>query len=532
MSASITLPSARTQRILLLVCVSVPSFMINLDANIVAVSLPTIARSMHADFAAIEWVVSAYTLTFGCFVLPAGSLADRYGRKRVLLLGLAIFTAASFLCGAAPSAAVLNSARALQGIGAALQLSAALAILSHSFSGPERARAFAFWGMVVGIAITLGPLAGGIITQSLGWEWAFFVNIPVGAALIPLVFHAVDESTTPRAERVDFVGFALFSSAVFALTLALISGNSHGWSSAPVVFAFGCAALLLAGFFVAETRQRTPMIDLSLFRRPTFLGANIAALAFAGSLLTMLTYLPMYFQSTLGFEPQQAGLLMLPLVAPLFIVPRLVAVHLSHRLSGRALLTAGLLLVTAGLIALAIAVPCFNYVALIAGLVVAGVGAGVLNGEVVKVGMTVIPAKRSGMASGVSGTVRFTGIVIGFAALGAVLTARTKSVLGSGLKNLGSAVGASHTGHMALLRSVVAGDLSGAVSGAPAAARSALHSLVLASFGAGFQAILFTAAGFAAVSALLTWALVRREETEAVEQKSRTLQSGPFIPME
>ena len=274
------------------------------------------------------------------------------------------------------------------------------------------------------------------------------------------------------------------------------------------------------------------MVDLHLFRRPTFLGANVAALSFAVTLLTMLTYLPMYFQNALGFRPQQAGLLMLPLVVPLFVVPRLVAVHLAHRLSGRTLLTAGLLLVSAGLIALAIAAPFLSYVALIAGLVVAGTGAGVLNGEVVKVGMTVIPPERAGMASGVSGTVRFTGIVIGFAALGAVLTARIKAVMNAGLNCLSHSAGAGRIDHLALVRNVVAGNVPGAVSSVPAVSRNALHSLALASLGTGFQAILFTAAAFAAVSALLTWALVRREETAAVERKSRTLQSGTFIPME
>jgi len=531
-SASQTLLSARTHRTLVLLCVSVPSFMINLDANIVAVSLPAIARSMRADFAAIEWVVSAYTLTFACLVMPAGALADRYGRKLILLAGLVLFSVASFLCGAAPSVAVLNTARAFQGVGAALQLSAALAILSHAFGGAERARAFAFWGTVVGIAITLGPVAGGIITQTFGWQWAFYINIPVGAGLILLVFTCVQESSDPHAEHVDFIGFLLFCGGVFALTLALISGNARGWASAFVVSALGGAALLLAGFLAAEARQRRPMVDLHLFRRPTFLGANVAALSFAVTLLTMLTYLPMYFQNALGFRPQQAGLLMLPLVVPLFVVPRLVAVHLAHRLSGRTLLTAGLLLVSAGLIALAIAAPFLSYVALIAGLVVAGTGAGVLNGEVVKVGMTVIPPERAGMASGVSGTVRFTGIVIGFAALGAVLTARIKAVMNAGLNSLSHSAGAGRIDHLALVRNVVAGNVPGAVSSVPAVSRNALHSLALASLGTGFQAILFTAAAFAAVSALLTWALVRREETAAVERKSRTLQSGTFIPME
>ena len=519
-----TLHSQRTRRFLLLLCVSVPSFMINLDANIVPVSLPSIARSMHADFAATEWVVSAYTLTFGCLVLPAGALADRYGRKRFLLLGLGIFAAASLLCSAAPSLAVLNSARSLEGVGAALQLSASLAILSHEFSGAQRARAFAFWGAMVGLAIMAGPIAGGIVTQTFGWEWGFCINPPLGFILILLSLYAVVDSSSPDADPVDVLGFVLFSGGVFALTLALTFGNAEGWSSSPVVVAFGCAATLLAGFLVAEARQRRPMVNLHLFGRPTFLGANIAAFAFAATLLALLVYLPMYFQGALRCNPVQAGFLMLPLSVPLFMVPRLVAVHLTSRLSGRALLTLGLSLVTVGLVGLAVAVPLFNYTAMLAGLITAGTGAGVLNGEVVKVGISAIPPERAGMASGVSGTVRFTGIVIGFTALGAVLAGRVTAVLHRGLDSLGPAVSGGGD-HAALVRSVVAGDLSGAVSSAPEAARSSLHALVMTSFGDGFQAILLVAAAFAALSALLTWALVRQKDTAPVERKSHPLRS-------
>src|ERR1700761_4047088 len=180
------------KRFLILLCVSIPSFMINLDANIVSVSLPSIAQSLHADFSAIEWVISAYTLTFASLVMPSGALADRYGRKRMLILGLCVFTLASLACGAASSVAMLNGARAIQGIGAAMQLSAALATLSHSFRGPARAKAFAFWGSVVGVAISLGPVAGGFITQVFGWQWAFYMNVPVGALMIALTVCVVD----------------------------------------------------------------------------------------------------------------------------------------------------------------------------------------------------------------------------------------------------------------------------------------------------------------------------------------------------
>jgi EmrB/QacA subfamily drug resistance transporter len=530
-STSNTMFSDRSHRfLLLLLCVSVPSFMINLDANIVAVSLPAIARSMHGDFAAIEWVVSSYTLIFGCLVLPAGALADRYGRKRVLLFGLGIFTFSSFLCGVAPSVAVLNGSRALEGVGAALLLSASLAVLSHAFRGAERGRAFAFWGMMVGIAIAIGPVVGGIVTQTFGWRWAFCINLPIGLVEIPLALCTVAESTDPDTNHLDVLGFILFSGGVFTLILALISGNTRGWLSPPVALSFGCAGVLLAGFLVAEARQSRPMVDLYLFARRTFLGANIAALAFAATLLTMLTYLPIYFQGALGCDALQAGLLMLPLGVPLIVVPRLVAVRLTKRLTGRTLLTTGLLLISVGFIALSIAVPFFNYMTLMAGLLAAGVGAGVLNSEVVKVGMTVVPPERAGMASGVSGTVRFTGVVIGFAALGVVLATRVTAVLRSGLKSFDLTL--SGGDYVILVRRVVAGDLSGAVSSAPKAIRNPLHTVVMTSFCAGFQAILLAAAAFAALSALLTWALVRQQDTGPVEPTSRMLSPEAFISME
>jgi EmrB/QacA subfamily drug resistance transporter len=494
-------PVGEARSILVLLCVSIPSFMINLDSNIVAVSLPSIAHSLRADFSAIEWVISAYTLTFASLVLPAGALADRYGRKQMLVLGLAVFSLASFLCGATQNLSVLNAARALQGVGAALQLSAALAILSHQFHGPVRARAFVFWGSVVGVAITLGPVAGGFITEQFGWQWAFYINIPVGAAMIALTIFAVKESRDPHARRIDFLGVLAFSSALFLVTLALIEGNHEGWSSHAIQLEFASAVVLFLLFVVAENSQERPMLDLTFFRNPTYLGANIAGLAFAACLLTMLTYLPIYFQSGLRQTPQTAGFLMLPMAIPLFVVPRIVVAHLSHRLSGRALVALGLALVSGGLFWMGIEAPRFDYLAMIWGMLVTGLGAGVLNGEVAKIGMTVIPPERAGMASGVSGTVRFSGIVVGFAVLGAILFARISSTVLTGLPNASASEG------IGLIRDIAAGDLSGGLS--DAVPRAVLKALAMRSFGDGYRAILLAAAAFAALSAVLSWLLIR-----------------------
>ena len=329
--------------------------MINLDANIVAVSQPAMAASLKADFASMEWVISGYTLPFASLLMLAGGTSDLYGRKRILIIGLTLFTIASFFCGTATTIAVLGIARAFQGVGAALLLSAALALLSHEFRGIERARAFAFWGSIIGIAISLGPIAGGITTQCVGWRWVFYVNLPVGIAIIALAVYALKESRDESAKSLDIGGSGTLAGSLLLFTLALISGNKKDWSSVEIVSELVGAALLVAAFVLVELCSKRPMLDLSFSKHPTFQGANIAGLVYAISLLTMLTYLPLFLQSGLNFAPSIAGLAMLPMAAPLFIVPRLVAKHISHRFSGRAMLTLGLALVAAGMFCL----PCW-----------------------------------------------------------------------------------------------------------------------------------------------------------------------------
>src|ERR1700722_4418316 len=320
--------TGRRARVLL--CASGVSFMIMLDSNIVAVSLPSIARDLSATFADIEWVVSAYVLTFAAFLMPSGALADRYGRRRMLTVGLAVFVLASLMCGLAPSASVLNAARALQGVGAAIELSAAL---GHAFQGAERAKAFGFWGTVVGVAVALGPLVGGLITSTLGWRWAFFVNIPVGSALIWLAIDALEESRDPDAQRLDIVGMLSFGGGLFCLIWTLIGANRVGWSAEQTLAKLLASAVLFALFVAAEFIQERPMVDFALLRKRTFLGASFAMLGFAAAAQVMMTYLPLYLQNVFALSPAAAGLGMLPSALPLFFCPR-IAASLSNRISG------------------------------------------------------------------------------------------------------------------------------------------------------------------------------------------------------
>lgn len=502
--------SGRAARVLL--CASGVSFMIMLDSNIVAVSLPAIARNLNAAFADIEWVVSAYILTFAALLMPAGALADRFGRRRLLTFGLVLFTLASLLCGLAPTTTVLNAARALQGIGAAIQLSAALAVLGHTFRGPDRSKAFAFWGTVIGVAVALGPLVGGLITSAFGWRYAFFVNVPVGIGLLLLALASVEESGDPDAQRLDLAGMALFGTGLFALVWALIDANGDGWSSRPTVVKLVAASILLCLYVVAELVQRRPMVDFGLFRKRTFLGSSFAMLGFASAAQVMMTYLPLYLQNSFGYSPAEAGVRMLPFALPLFFFPR-VAAALAARISGRMLLTIGLVIVVAGNLLTALVVATQEPFLVVAiGMVITGCGAGLLNGETAKVSMSVIPPERSGMASGIGGTLRFVGLVTGITGLGAILTDETQHYFLQAAANAQLGPLASGTSDPLVSR-IIAGDLAGVVAQTPVAARDTMLDIGRLSFGGGFSAVLLAAAAIAAISALLTVIFVDAADT-------------------
>lgn len=497
----IALPVRGSRQLLILLCVSIPSFMISLDSNIIAVSLSSIASTLHAEFADIEWVVSAYTLTFAALLMPAGALADRFGRKRILLIGLVIFTLASLLCGLSHQVLLLNIFRAFQGVGGALQLSAALATLSHTFRGAQRAKAFAFWGSVIGIAITLGPVVGGFITQHFGWQWAFYINVPVGIGMIVLTSLVAEESHNPNAGRLDKWGFVTFSSSLLLLTLALISGNHLGWSSFTILTEFASAALLFILFITLELRLEHPMLDLRLLNNRTYIGSSIAGLAYACTLLTMLAYLPLYFQTALGMDSQTAGLLMLPVAVPLFVVPRIVVIALTPRYSGRGLLTTGLLIVSVGLCWLAMTATRLDYLSMLTGLLLIGCGAGILNGETAKSAMSVVPPERAGMASGASATIRFSGMVTGFSALGVILYGQIYQYFANNLPTLATETVRS------MARNIAAGNLALFNHDAT------LHGMAVASFAAGYQKLFICAAVVSTVCALISWKLVSPIDT-------------------
>jgi EmrB/QacA subfamily drug resistance transporter len=258
-----------------LIAVCGATFMLLVDITIVQVALPTIQRHLGGSFTDLQWVIDAYALTLAAFILTFGSLADRFGRKTVFVVGLGVFTSASVVCGAANSAAVLIAARALQGFGGAAMFATGLALIGQEFHGLERGKAIAAWGATVGFAVAVGPLVGGGLTDALGWRWIFFVNAPSGIVTIVVAASRMVNLGDPGAKRLDWVGLITFSGSLFALMLGLLRGNEEGWHSAPIVSLLLASVLLMVAFVIAERHQPRPMFDLSLFRKPAFVGGRL-----------------------------------------------------------------------------------------------------------------------------------------------------------------------------------------------------------------------------------------------------------------
>ena len=402
-----------------LILISTATFMLLLDITVVNVALPDIQRELGASLSSLQWVVDAYALTLAAFLLTAGSLGDRLGRRRVFALGFVIFTGASFLCGIAGDPTLLNLARGLQGVGGAGMFATSLALIGQEFHGKDRATAFGVWGATVGGAVAIGPLVGGVITEHLGWEWIFFVNIPIGLAAIALTERKIVNVAAEDAEPVDLPGLLTFSLALFLLIFGLIRGNPEGWGSPLILACLGGAVALLLAFVAIERRSAYPMLDLHLFRNPAFNGVSAVAFGLSAGMFAMFLYLTIYMQGVLDFSPLEAGLRFLPLTVLSFIASP-IAGSLSHRIPIRILLGVGLTLVGVGLLLMHGVSPDSEWTTLLAGFLVAGVGIGVTNPGIGQAAIAVVPVEKSGMGSGINTTFRQVGIATGVAALGAI----------------------------------------------------------------------------------------------------------------
>jgi EmrB/QacA subfamily drug resistance transporter len=492
--------------------------LITLDTNVVAVALPSIARDFHAGFADVEWVVSAYMVAFAACLLPAGALADRVGRKTMLIAGLGVFLLASLGCGLAPSALALNVARAAKGVGAAMLLTSALAIIANTFhEGAARARAWAVWGTCMGVSTTIAPLVGGVITQWAGWRWIFLMNLPICAVLAVCAWRGIRESRNPQAGPLDLAGSALFAAALALGIWALIDAQAEGWANWRTEARLAACAALLAIFIRVQRSHVHPMIDLALFRQPRFVAAVLAMAGYAACAQVMMTFLPLYLQNAFGLSAVRAGIGMLPFAIAMVIGPRIGAA-LGRHLPPMTLLSLGLATIGAGDLVTALFAGMSSYGLIAAGMLVTGLGAGVLNGDTQKAIMACVPANRTGMASGISTTTRFTAIVTSVGVLGAVLATRTHAALDAHAFSLADP---GIVLDEAFLSRLLAGDLAHASAMPGGAAGATIVRMARESFASGFSASLCVAGMCALAVAALVWLLAGRTQDDAQAKAAR-----------
>jgi EmrB/QacA subfamily drug resistance transporter len=481
-----------------LIAVCATTFMLLVDITIVNVALPSIQRRLSAGLTGLQWVVDAYALSLAALILTAGALADRYGRRTVFTAGIAVFGVASLLCGIAWNIAVLDAARALQGVGGAALFATALALIGAEYQGPERIRAIAVWGATVGLAVAAGPLLGGILTDALGWRWVFFVNVPVGIATLVLAATRVRESRDPDARRTDAAGLVTFSAALFGIVYGLLRGNAAGWTSAQIVLALAGGIVLLGAFVAVEAMQARPMLDIGLFRRPPFLGVQLATFSIGAGMFALLPFVSIYLQDIDGETPLGAGLRFLPITAFVFLVPLVTRRYVS-RLPMWAFLGASLAIVAGGISLMELVSVGSPWTVLLAGFIVSGVGIGLANPTIAAAALRVVDPARTGMASGINNTCRIGGLAIGVAVFGVVLENHVASRLAA----------AGYHGK-ALAAAVSSSGLRAAKGDA------ALASAANAAFVGGFRLVLVLGAAIVFAGAVAAVTLVRLTEAEAV----------------
>ncbi len=489
-----------------LTAVSVATFMLLLDITIVNVALPSIQRSLHSSFSDLQWVVDAYALTLAAVLLVSGSIADLIGRRLIFVIGLVVFSSASLLCGLALNPLMLTSSRALQGIGGAMMFATSLALIANAFRGPERATAFGVIGAVIGAAVAVGPLLGGVLTDSLGWEWIFLVNVPIGVIAVVFTLRNVAESRDPSPSGIDFPGAITFSGSLALLVYALIRGNNDGWTS-PLILSFliGSGAALVA-FVTIEARRRHPMLDLSLFRKPAFVGASATAFFIAASMFSMFLYISLYLQNVLDYSPLKAGLVYLPVTLLAFVVAPL-AGKLSARLAIRIFLAGGLVLVGIALALMGGRQLGDTWVGLLPGFILAGIGIGMINPPLASAAVGVVEPARSGMASGINNTFRQVGLATGIAYLGAIFQSSVQSKLGN---LLAGTPAAPHVSQIA--QGVSAGGSRQVIAAVPAPFRATVSHAANQAFISSLNELFIVASVTAFVGAVLAAVFVRQRD--------------------
>jgi EmrB/QacA subfamily drug resistance transporter len=413
-----------------LAAVAVGLFMIMLDNTVVNVALPSMRRSLHMSLSELEWVVAGYALTFAAFMLTGGKLADYMGRRRIFMLGLVVFTGASLACGLAPNGGFLIGARVVQGLGGALMNPATLSIITATFPPRERGRAIGIWAGVSAMALAIGPLVGGLLTEHVNWNWIFFINVPVGVVGLVTAPLLIDESRdTSQEQRLDVPGLATSGLGLFALTFAFIEANSYGWTSWQILGSFAVAAVALVSFVLLEQRQRIPMLDLSLFRNRTFGGANASMLFVGLAMFGTFFYVSLYMQQVLGYSPVQTGASFLPLTLLIIVIaPR--AGALTDRVGSRWLVGFGMTLLAVMLFYYSQLGANESFWKILPGLLIGGTGMGLTMTPLTAAAMSAVAVDKAGVGSAVLNSARQVGGSLGIAVMGAIVAAGSDFLTG------------------------------------------------------------------------------------------------------
>ena len=404
-----------------LAAVAVGLFMIMLDNTIVNVALPSIEHSLHMSISSLEWIVTAYALTFAALLITGGKLGDLYGRRKMFTAGLVVFTLASLACGLAPSAGILIAARAVQGVGAAVMSPATLSIITATFPPKERGQAIGIWAGVSALALAIGPLVGGLIVDNINWHWIFYVNVPVGVVGIIVSRLVIAESRdTSHEQSIDLPGLVTSSGALLALSYALIEGNRHGWGSPEIIGLFAAAAVLLAVFIRLELRQRLPMLDLGLFKIGAFVGANTVAMLVSLGMFGVFFFISLYVQNVLGYSPTKAGAIFLPMTILIILIAP-IAGKLSDRVGSRWLMGAGMSILGVSLLLYQRIGLHTGFWSLLPQLVLGGIGMALTMSPMTSAAMASVPVDKAGVGSGVLNSFRQVGGSLGIALMGAIL---------------------------------------------------------------------------------------------------------------
>ncbi len=500
-------PGQRGNKWWTLVAVCLGTFMLLLDITIVNVALPDIQRALQSSFSDLQWVVDAYALTLAALLLTAGSLADMYGRRRLYLAGLVVFTGASVLCGFAASTLMLQLSRALQGAGGAIMFAVSLALLADAFRGRDRGIAFGAWGAVTGLAVAIGPLLGGVLTSGLSWRWIFFVNAPIGIAALIISVMKVAESRAPQASRPDWTGFTLFTAALSSLVYGLIESNQRSFTDGLVLGCFAAAALLLVAFVIVELSSTHPMFDLNLFKLPAFSGGSVAAFGLSASIFAMILYLVLYLQDRLGYSPLATGVRLMMLSGGILAASTL-AGRLTSHVPVRLLIGPGLIIVGVGLLLMRGLDAASTWTHLIPGMIVVGVGVGMVNPPLASTAVGVVPPQRAGMASGISSTFRQVGIATGIALLGTLFSSNVHDEV---LARVAAVPGLSRQGPQ-IATAMQSGEIGHVIGQLPAHARPAAGVITRAAFTTGLDRILLVAAIIALASGVVSLAAIRSKD--------------------